>query len=174
MVRGETAWGTFRLFVLPLVMPGIMASFLICFTISFDEFIISNFLGSGQPILSVYIFGQFRFPAKVPAMLALGTILVGFSILLLTIAEYSRRRGIAKTGGKAVLVNTPGANVERIMFQAGDPSPEAGDKRGEPDTKHPFFQDKRVRQALAMAIGRNIMLSSVSYTHLTLPTSDLV
>ncbi|MGB4827766.1 MAG: ABC transporter permease [Paracoccaceae bacterium] len=97
---GETAWSTFRLIILPLVMPGIMASFLICFTISIDEFVVANFLGSGKPVLSVYIFGQFRFPAKVPAMLALGTILVGFSILLLTIAEYSRRRGIAKTGGK--------------------------------------------------------------------------
>lgn len=97
---GETAWGTFRLITLPLVMPGILASFLICFTISFDEFIIANFLGSGQPILSVYIFGQFRFPAKVPSMLALGTVLVLFSIILLGVAEYFRRRGIAKSGGK--------------------------------------------------------------------------
>lgn len=97
---GETPLSTFRLIVLPLVMPGIMASFLICFTISFDEFIISNFLGSGQPILSVYIFGQFRFPAKVPSMLALGTVLVCFSIILLGFAEYMRRRGIAKSGGK--------------------------------------------------------------------------
>jgi spermidine/putrescine transport system permease protein len=100
MDLGETAWSTFRLIILPLVMPGIMASFLICFTISFDEFIISNFLGSGQPILSVYIFGQFRFPAKVPSMLALGTVLVMFSIILLGFAEYMRRRGIAKAGGK--------------------------------------------------------------------------
>jgi spermidine/putrescine transport system permease protein len=97
---GETPLSTFRLIVLPLVMPGILASFLICFTISFDEFIVANFLGSGQPILSVYIFGQFRFPAKVPSMLALGTVLVLFSIILLGIAEYFRRRGIAKAGGK--------------------------------------------------------------------------
>jgi spermidine/putrescine transport system permease protein len=97
---GETPASTFRLIILPLVMPGILASFLICFTISFDEFIIANFLGSGDPILSVYIFGQFRFPAKVPSMLALGTMLVCFSIILLGIAEYFRRRGIAKAGGK--------------------------------------------------------------------------
>jgi spermidine/putrescine transport system permease protein len=101
MDLGETQLSTFRLIVLPLVMPGILASFLICFTISFDEFIIANFLGSGQPILSVYIFGQFRFPAKVPSMLALGTLLVLMSIILLGIAEYFRRRGIAKAGGNA-------------------------------------------------------------------------
>lgn len=97
---GETAWGTFRLIVLPLVMPGILASFLITFTISIDEFIIANFLGSGRPVLSVYIFGQFRFPAKVPSMLALGTLLVAFSVCLLAIAEYFRRRGVARAGGK--------------------------------------------------------------------------
>ena len=101
MDLGETPISTFRLIVLPLVMPGILSSFLICFTISFDEFIIANFLGSGQPILSVYIFGQFRFPAKVPSMLALGTLLVLMSIILLGIAEYFRRRGIAKAGGQA-------------------------------------------------------------------------
>ena len=61
---------------------------------------IASFLGGNQTVLSVYIFGQFRFPAKVPAMLALGTILVALSIALLTIAEYFRRRGIAKTGAK--------------------------------------------------------------------------
>ncbi|WP_188781555.1 ABC transporter permease, partial [Gemmobacter aquaticus] len=97
---GETPASTFRLIILPLVMPGIISSLLICFTISLDEFIISYFLGGNQTVLSVYIFGQFRFPAKVPAVMALGFILVCVSICLLTIAEYFRRRGIAKTGGK--------------------------------------------------------------------------
>ncbi|MDQ2065467.1 ABC transporter permease [Xinfangfangia sp. CPCC 101601] len=97
---GENAWSTFRLIVLPLVMPGIMASFLITFTISIDEFIIANFLGGGEPVLSVFIFTAFRFPATVPPVLALGTMLVAFSIILLTIAEYFRRRGVAKAGGK--------------------------------------------------------------------------
>lgn len=98
---GETAASTFRLIILPLVMPGIISSLLICFTVSLDEFIISFFLGGSETALSVYIYGQFRFPAKVPAMLALGTILVLVSITLLSIAEYFRRRGIARTGGKA-------------------------------------------------------------------------
>ncbi|EEW25552.1 ABC transporter permease [Rhodobacter ferrooxidans] len=97
---GETAWSTFRLIILPLVMPGIISSLLIAFTISLDEFIIAFFLGGNETTLSVYIFGQFRFPAKVPAIMALGTVLVCLSICLLTIAEYFRRRGIAKTGAK--------------------------------------------------------------------------
>lgn len=97
---GETSLSTFRLIILPLVMPGVISSLLISFTISLDEFIIANFLGGNTKVLSSYIYGQFRFPAKVPSMLALGTILVCLSICLLTIAEFFRRRGIAKAGGK--------------------------------------------------------------------------
>ena len=97
---GEGVFSTFMRIIFPLVLPGIISSFLITFTISLDEFIISYFLGGSDVVLSAYIFGQFRFPAKVPAMLALGTCLVLISITLLAIAEYFRRRGIAKVGGK--------------------------------------------------------------------------
>lgn len=97
---GETSASTFRLIVLPLVMPGIISSFLICFTISIDEFIMSSFLGGSEVVLSTYIFGQFRFPARVPSMMALGTLLVCLSVILLSFAEYMRRRGLARTGGK--------------------------------------------------------------------------
>ena len=97
---GETPLSSFRLITLPLVMPGIIASFLISFTISIDEYIIANFLGGNDTALSVYIYGQFRFPAKVPMVLALGTCLVAAAILLLTSAEYLRRRGVARVGGK--------------------------------------------------------------------------
>lgn len=97
---GESPFSTFRLITLPLVMPGVISSLLISFTISLDEFIIAFFLGGNETTLSVYIFGQFRFPAKVPAIMALGTVLVCLSILLLATAEYFRRRGIARAGGK--------------------------------------------------------------------------
>lgn len=97
---GETPASTFRLIILPLVMPGIISSLLITFTISLDEFIMAFFLAGTQATLPVYIFSQFRFPQAVPVIMALGTLLVLSSILLLSIAEYFRRRGIAKTGGK--------------------------------------------------------------------------
>lgn len=98
---GETPESTFRLIILPLVMPGIVSSFLICFTVSLDEFIIAYFLSGSDVMLSAYIYGQFRFPANVPKVMALGTILVCVSVCLLAIAEYYRRRGIARTGGKS-------------------------------------------------------------------------
>ena len=94
--RGEA----FRLVTLPLVMPGIISSLLISFTISLDEFIIAFFLTGSNPTLPVYIWGLLRFPGQLPIVMALGTILVGLSIVLLTIAELFRRRGLARSGTK--------------------------------------------------------------------------
>ncbi len=97
---GEGPFSTFMLVIFPLVMPGIISALLICFTIAIDEFIVANFLGSGEKLLSTYIFGQLRFPKYVPNIMALGTVLVGVSITLLSLAEFFRRRGIARTGAK--------------------------------------------------------------------------
>jgi peptide/nickel transport system substrate-binding protein len=80
---------------------------------------------------------------------------------------------LAKTGGRAVLVNTSGSNVERLMFNPTDIRPEAGDKRGEPDTKHPFLQDIKVRKALAMAIDRKTMADQL-YGETGAPTCELI
>ncbi len=95
---GESRFSTFRLVTLPLVMPGIIAALLISFTISLDEFIIAFFLTGSEPTLPVYIWGLLRFPQRLPAVMALGTILVALSILLLIVAEYFRRRGVARAG----------------------------------------------------------------------------
>ena len=97
---GEGPISTFYLVILPLVTPGIISALLISFTISLDEFVISNFLGSKDKLLSVYIFGQLRFPKSVPTIMALGAVLVALSITLLTLAEFFRRRGVARTGAK--------------------------------------------------------------------------
>ncbi|MDB6178845.1 ABC transporter permease [Paracoccus sp. Z330] len=97
---GETKWSAFRLVTLPLVMPGIISSLLISFTISLDEFIIAFFLAGNEPTLPTYIFSQLRFPKQIPMIMALGTVLVALSIVLLAVGEYFRRRGIARIGGK--------------------------------------------------------------------------
>jgi spermidine/putrescine transport system permease protein len=97
---GETRISTFRLVILPLVMPGIISSLLIAFIISLDEFIMAFFVAGSTVTLPIYIFSQLRFPSGLPVIMALGTILVCLSIALLAIAEYFRRRGVAKTGAK--------------------------------------------------------------------------
>ncbi|PYE86193.1 ABC transporter permease [Pseudoroseicyclus aestuarii] len=100
MDLGESRWGAFCSVVLPLVMPGIVSSLLIAFTISLDEFIIAFFLTGSNPTMPVYIWGLLRFPQQLPVVMALGTILVALSIVLLAIAEFYRRRGLARAGLK--------------------------------------------------------------------------
>lgn len=89
---GASVIGTFRRVTLPIVAPGIVASLLVTFTVSFDEFVLAFFLSGNEPTLPVYIWSQIRFPAKLPNTLALGSILLLFSVGLLLLAEYFRRR----------------------------------------------------------------------------------
>lgn len=97
---GETRASTFRRITLPLVTPGLIASLLIAFTISMDEFIIAFFLTGAETTLPVYIWSILRFPARLPVVMALGTILVAASVVILTLAEVARRRGIRRAGGR--------------------------------------------------------------------------
>tara|TARA_B100000965_G_scaffold65424_1_gene51202 strand:- start:1623 stop:2435 length:813 start_codon:yes stop_codon:yes gene_type:complete len=89
---GMSAVQTFRLIILPMVSPGLISSLLIGFVISLDEFIIAFFLTGVEPTLPVYIWAQFRFPAKLPSTMALGTILLIVSLILVSLFEYFRRR----------------------------------------------------------------------------------
>ena len=50
------------------------------------------FLAGTEATLPVYIWGQLRFAAKLPGVLALGTLLLVGSFILLTLAEMLRRR----------------------------------------------------------------------------------
>jgi spermidine/putrescine transport system permease protein len=91
---GENMWWTFWRVTLPIVFPGIVASLLLCFTISFDEFIMAFFLSGTDPTLPVYIWGQLRFPQKLPGVLALGSIILVVSFILVFFAQWVRTRGI--------------------------------------------------------------------------------
>lgn len=100
---GEGAMMTFLRVTLPIVSPGLVASALICFTISLDEFIVAFFLSGNTPTLPVYIWSQLRFPSGLPAVLALGTVLLVSSFVLLGLAEWARGRARARTGAGGVL-----------------------------------------------------------------------
>ena len=71
--------------------------------------------------------------------------------------EASILKPMADVGAKGKLLTAYGSSVERIMINFADPSASQGDNRGEPETKHPFFNGpdgKVVRTALAMATDR--------------------
>jgi spermidine/putrescine transport system permease protein len=85
-----------------MVAPGVVASFLLCFTISFDEFIMAFMLGGTEPTLPVYIYGQLRFPARLPRVIALGSIIIAASVVVGVFSQWLRRRGIEGTAGAGV------------------------------------------------------------------------
>ncbi len=94
---GDNAWWTFWRVTLPLVMPGVVASLLLCFTISFDEFIIAFFLAGTEPTLPIFIYGQLRFPQKLPGVLALGSCILVVSFVVVFFSQWLQRRGPAGT-----------------------------------------------------------------------------
>ncbi|MEH6475720.1 MAG: ABC transporter permease [Sneathiella sp.] len=92
---GETPWMVFWRVTFPVAMPGIVASLLLTFTISFDEFLLAFFLTGDQSTLPIYIWSQLRFPAKLPAVLALGSAILIATFIIVTLAEKLGRLGSA-------------------------------------------------------------------------------
>ena len=90
---GANAWWTFLLVTLPLLLPGVVSSLLLCFMISFDDFIIAFFLAGTEPTLPIFIWGQLRFPSKVPGVLALATCIMAVSFVVVIFSQWLRRRG---------------------------------------------------------------------------------
>jgi spermidine/putrescine transport system permease protein len=75
------------------VLPGIIASLLMSFTISFDEFVLAFFLSGTDATLPVYLFSQLRFPQRLPSTMALGSLILFISALVIVLSEILRQRG---------------------------------------------------------------------------------
>ncbi|MDH3230088.1 MAG: ABC transporter permease [Alphaproteobacteria bacterium] len=91
---GESGWTTFWRVTFPLAVPGIVASLLLTFTESFDEFILAFFLAGNDATLPLYIWSQLRFPRNLPVVLALGACILLASFIVITFAEWVRRQGV--------------------------------------------------------------------------------
>lgn len=93
---GENGWWTFWRVTFPMVLPGIVASLLLTFTISFDEFIMTFFLSGTDATLPIYIWSQLRFPREFPTVLALSTLILAVSFVLVFVALWIGRIGLAR------------------------------------------------------------------------------
>lgn len=99
---GDSAWTSFRRVTLPLVMPGIVSSLLLCFITSFDEYLLAFFLAGSETTLPIFIFSSLRFPSKIPDVLALGSLILMVSIVLVVFAEWLRRRGVSGSDSSVI------------------------------------------------------------------------
>ena len=84
-------WQTFRLVTLPLAMPGIVAAALLSFSLSFDDFIVTNFTAGQDVTFPLYIYGAKLkdFPAQ---LFVVGSIMFLISFALVLGVELWRRR----------------------------------------------------------------------------------
>ncbi|EDQ32566.1 ABC-type spermidine/putrescine transport system, permease component II [Hoeflea phototrophica DFL-43] len=83
---------TFFRVQMPLILPGVISGGLFAFITSFDEVVVVLFVGSaGQKTLPWQMFTGLREQIS-PTILAVATILVIISIILLTVVELLRRR----------------------------------------------------------------------------------
>ena len=89
---GANPLTTFFKVQMPLIVPGVVSGALFAFITSFDEVVVILFLGSaGQKTLPWQMYTGLREQLS-PTILAVATIMVAFSIALLTVLELLRRR----------------------------------------------------------------------------------
>jgi len=84
---GASPWRTFRHITLPLILPGIVAGFLMSFTLSIDDFVITFFVaGVGVTTLPLQIYSMIKV-AVTPEVNAVSTLLMGLTLTLITLAS---------------------------------------------------------------------------------------
>jgi spermidine/putrescine transport system permease protein len=99
---GAGALTAFYRITLPLIIPSIVSSFLIAFTISFDEVAIANFLvPPGENTFPTYLYNNARTPYLRPQTVAIAGLIIALSLLLVVLSEVGRRRAEAKLEGQA-------------------------------------------------------------------------
>ncbi len=86
-----TPWRTFRLITLPQIYPAVLAGFLLSFTFSFDDFIISFFVAGANTTLPIYVFSSIR-RGITPEVNAIGTMVLAVSLTLLVAAQMLLRK----------------------------------------------------------------------------------
>jgi len=89
---GATPTRTFFKVTMPLILPGVISGALFAFVTSFDEVVVVIFLaGFEQRTIPRQMWAGIREQIS-PTILAVATLLIGFSIILMTALELLRRR----------------------------------------------------------------------------------
>jgi putative spermidine/putrescine transport system permease protein len=99
LTLGASPWIVFRRIVLPLILPGVLSGLLFAMVISFDELVVSLFIGSPtfRPV-TVQMWSDVLGDID-PTIAAIGTLLFLFSLLVLLLEAIMRRVG----GGSPLL-----------------------------------------------------------------------
>lgn len=84
---GASPWRTFRYVTFPLILPGILAGFLMSFTLSIDDFVITFFVaGVGVTTLPLQIYSMIKVAVS-PEVNAVSTLLMALTLTLIGLAS---------------------------------------------------------------------------------------
>jgi spermidine/putrescine transport system permease protein len=84
---GATPWATFRRITFPLILPALVAGFLMSFTLSIDDFVITFFVaGVGVTTLPLQIYSMIKV-AVTPEVNAVSTLLMALTLTLIFLAS---------------------------------------------------------------------------------------
>jgi spermidine/putrescine transport system permease protein len=95
MDLGATPWTTFWKVTFPLILPGVMAGALLAFSLSIDDFVITNFTGgTNEQTFPMFIYAKNRIGIP-PQVNVIGTVifLVAIGMVALSVLASRRRAG---------------------------------------------------------------------------------
>ncbi|MCX4386582.1 ABC transporter permease [Micromonospora peucetia] len=92
-------WQTFRRITLPLALPGIVAAALLAFSLSFDDFIVTNFNAGTTVTFPMYVWGAAQRGIP-PQVNVIGTAMFVVALLLVLTSTLRGRRGRRADLGK--------------------------------------------------------------------------
>jgi putative spermidine/putrescine transport system permease protein len=107
LVRAAASLGappllTFFRVILPLILPGVVSGALFAFAASFDEVVVVQFLAAyDQRTIPLQMWAGIREQIS-PTILAVATLLILVSALILTAIEFLRARAAGQRGGKSI------------------------------------------------------------------------
>jgi spermidine/putrescine transport system permease protein len=92
MDLGANEWKTFQKVTFPMIMPAILAAYLLCFAISVDDFVVTYFNAGSSVTFPIYVWGAARIGAP-PQVNVIGTaiFMIAISAALANVLVQTRR-----------------------------------------------------------------------------------
>ena len=88
---GANEWQTFWRVTFPLILPGILAAALLAFSLSIDDFVITNFTAGRTITFPMFVWGAARIGVP-PEVNAIGTSFFAISVIAVAMATLLQRR----------------------------------------------------------------------------------
>lgn len=84
-------WQTFRRVTFPMIMPGVLAAFMLAFALSFDDFVITNFNSGSMQTFPIFVYGATKRGVP-PQVNVLGTMIFGVMVIGMGIFLFIQNR----------------------------------------------------------------------------------